>query len=108
MAPSNLVPGTLDLLILKALSLGMLHGLGIARRVEQMTNGAFHVRPGSLFPALYRMERSGWVRPLEGGATSQHGAKYYVLTARGRRQLEVEQEAWAGIIEALSMVLRTT
>jgi PadR family transcriptional regulator, regulatory protein PadR len=108
MAPSNLVPGTLDLLILKALSLGELHGLGIARRVEQITNGAFHVRPGSLFPALYRMERSGWVKPLAGGPQTQHGAKYYALTPKGRRQLEVEQEAWMGIIAALETALRTT
>jgi PadR family transcriptional regulator, regulatory protein PadR len=107
-APSNLVSGTLDLLILKALSLGELHGLGIARRVEQITNGAFHVRPGSLFPALYRMERSGWVQAVEGKSENRRDAKYYTLTARGRRQLEVEQEAWTGILAALQLALRTT
>jgi PadR family transcriptional regulator, regulatory protein PadR len=106
MAPSNLVPGTLDLLILKALSLGPLHGLGIARRVEQLTKGAFQVRPGSLFPALYRMERAGWVTAEEGKSESRRDAKYYSLTPRGRKQLAVEQEEWSGILAALALALR--
>jgi PadR family transcriptional regulator, regulatory protein PadR len=106
MAPSNLVPGTLDLLILKALSLGPLHGLGIARRVEQVTKGAFQVRPGSLFPALYRMERAGWVTAEGGKSESRRDAKYYSLTPKGRKQLEVEQEEWSGILAALALALR--
>lgn len=108
MAPGNLVPGTLDLLILKALQAGELHGLGIARRVEQMTDGAFTVRPGSLFPALYRMERSGWVTSAAGKSENRRDAKYYALTARGRRQLKVEEEEWAAILAALALALRTT
>lgn len=108
MAPSNLVPGTLDLLILKALSLGELHGLGIARRIEQITKGAFQVKPGSLFPALYRMQRAGWVKAAAGRSENRRGAKYYVLTAQGRRQLAVEQEEWSGILAALAMALRPT
>ncbi|CAN5783735.1 helix-turn-helix transcriptional regulator [soil metagenome] len=108
MAPSNLVPGTLDVLILKALSAGELHGLGIARHIEQVTKGAFHVKPGSLFPALYRMERAGWLRAAEGKTETRRDARYYTLTAKGRRQLEVEQEEWAGILAALALALRTT
>lgn len=108
MAPSNLVPGTLDLLILKALSLGELHGLGIARRIEQITKGAFQVKPGSLFPALYRMQRAGWVKPIAGNATGRRDAKYYTLTAKGRRQLTAEQAEWTDILAALAMALRTT
>jgi PadR family transcriptional regulator, regulatory protein PadR len=107
-APSNLVPGTLDLLALKALSLGELHGLGIARRIEQITSGAFRVKPGSLFPALYRMERAGWVTVAEGKSENRRDAKYYALTPRGRRQLEREQQEWRGILAALALVLRPT
>jgi PadR family transcriptional regulator, regulatory protein PadR len=108
MAPSNLVPGTLDLLILKALSLGELHGLGIARRIEQLTKGAFQVKPGSLFPALYRMQRAGWVKAAAARSENRRDAKYYVLTSKGRRQLALEQEEWSGILAALAMALRTT
>jgi PadR family transcriptional regulator, regulatory protein PadR len=108
MAPSNLVPGTLDLLILKALSLGELHGLAIARRIEQITKGAFQVKPGSLFPALYRMQRAGWVKAAAGKSETRRDAKYYTLTAKGRRQLAVEQEEWSGILAALALALRTT
>lgn len=108
MAPSNLVPGTLDLLILKALSLGELHGLGIARRIEQITNNAFQVKPGSLFPALYRMQRAGWVKPTPGNTEGRRDAKYYMLTAKGRRQLTAEQAEWTDILAALAMALRTT
>jgi PadR family transcriptional regulator, regulatory protein PadR len=106
MAPSNLVPGTLDLLVLKALSHGELHGLGVARCIEQMTKGAFQVKPGSLFPALYRMERAGWVKASEGKSENRRDAKYYVLTAKGRRQLETEQAEWTAILAALATALR--
>jgi PadR family transcriptional regulator, regulatory protein PadR len=108
MAPSNLVPGTLDLLILTALSPGELHGLGIARRIEQITQGAFQVKPGSLFPALYRMERAGWLKSATATTAQQHGARNYALTAKGRRQLAVEQDEWSGILAALTLALRTT
>ena len=102
------MPGTLDLLILKALSLGELHGLGIARRVEQITKNTFQVKAGSLFPALYRMERAGWVKAAPSKSANRRDAKYYTLTAKGRRQLAVEQKEWSGILAALTLALRTT
>ena len=102
------MPGTLDLLILKALSLEELHGLGIARRVEQMTKNTFQVKAGSLFPALYRMERAGWVKAAPGKTAGRRDAKYYTLTAKGRRQLAVEQKEWSSILAALTLALRTT
>src|ERR1700732_1627634 len=87
---TNLLQGTLDLLILKALALGELHGLGVARRIEQITRGTFQVKPGSLFPALHRMEESGWLAATWGESENNRRAKYYKLTAAGRRQLETE------------------
>lgn len=104
----QIVPGTLDLLILKALSAGELHGLGIARRIEQITSDAFQVKPGSLFPALHRMERSGWVVSEAGKSETRRDAKYYRLTAKGRRQLGIEEKEWSGILAALQRALRTT
>jgi transcriptional regulator len=85
-APANLLQGTLDLLILQALTVGELHGLGVARRVEQMTKGTFEVKPGSLFPALHRMEEAGWVVSAWGQSENNRRAKYYRLTASGRRR----------------------
>ena len=102
------MPGTLDLLILKALSLEELHGLAIARRVEQITKGAFQVKAGSLFPALYRMERAGWVKAAPSKSANRRDAKYYMLTAKGRKQLAEEQKAWSSILAALTPALRTT
>ncbi len=99
--------GTLELLILKSLSLGEMHGLGIARRVEQLSRGAFAVKAGSLFPALYRMEESGWLASQWGESDSNRRAKYYRLTALGRRQLEVETEEWRRVTRAISLVLET-
>ncbi|HSJ14446.1 MAG TPA: PadR family transcriptional regulator [Longimicrobiales bacterium] len=108
MSPFNIVPGTLDLLILKALSLGELHGLGVARRVEQITRGAFEVKPGSLFPALHRMERAGWLTSVAGKSENLRDAKYYRLTARGRRQLAAQEQEWAGIVTAMALALGTS
>ena len=105
---TNLLQGTLDLLILKALSLGELHGLGIARRVEQITKGTFQVKPGSLFPALHRMEEAGWLRSSWGASENNRRAKYYALSAAGRRQLEAETEEWGKIAGAIALALRTT
>jgi PadR family transcriptional regulator, regulatory protein PadR len=73
-----------------------------------MTNGAPEVKPGSLFPALYRMHRAGWVRAVAGKSENLRDAKYYTLTAKGRRQLAVEHEEWSGILAALALALRTT
>ncbi|MGC1187789.1 MAG: PadR family transcriptional regulator, partial [Candidatus Acidiferrales bacterium] len=84
---TELVQGTLDLLILKALALGPRHGLGISRRIEQVTRGTFQVKPGSLFPALHRMEEEGWLSSSWGESENNRRAKFYQLTRAGRRQL---------------------
>jgi PadR family transcriptional regulator PadR len=106
--PANLLRGTLDLLVLKALALGPLHGLGISRRIAQVTNGAFDVKPGSLFPALYGMEEAGWLTASWGESESNRRAKFYKLTRSGRRQLEVETQDWQKISLAISSALRAT
>ncbi len=102
---TNLLQGTLDLLILKALAAGGLHGLGISRRIEQITNGTFQVKPGSLFPALHRMEESGWLSSSWGESENNRRAKYYTLTAAGRRQLDTEVQNWGRIAFAISNAL---
>ena len=107
-APTNLLQGTLDLLILKTLSLGELHGLGISRRIEQLTNGTFQVKPGSLFPALHRMEQSGWLVSSWGESENNRRAKYYRLRRAGRRQLEEEARDWDRVALAIAEALRAT
>ncbi len=102
---TNLLQGTLDLLILKALATGELHGLGISRRVEQITGGTFHVKPGSLFPALHRMEEAGWLASSWGESENNRRAKYYKLKRSGRRQLDAEVENWDRIAFAISHAL---
>ncbi len=104
----NLLQGTLDLLILKSLSLGEMHGLGIARRVEQITQGAFLVKPGSLFPALHRMEEAGWLVSSWGESENNRRAKYYRLSAAGRRQLRAESRTWDRISVAIATALQAT
>ena len=106
--PTNLLQGTLDLLILRALSLEELHGLGVSRRVEQITRGTFQVKPGSLFPALHRMEEAGWLASSWGTSDNNRRAKYYKLTAAGRRQLESEVGEWKRISLAISFALQAT
>jgi PadR family transcriptional regulator, regulatory protein PadR len=106
--PTDLVQGTLDLLVLKALALGPLHGLGVSRRVEQMTRGAFQVKPGSLFPALHRMEQAGWLESSWGESENNRKAKYYSLTSAGRRQLATETEDWQRVSLAISAALETS
>ncbi len=103
--PANLLQGTLDLLILKSLTLGELHGLGVSRRIEQITRGTFQVKPGSLFPALHRMEEARWLASAWGASENNRRAKYYRLTAAGRRQLEQEVGAWQRIAVAISLAL---
>lgn len=105
---TNLLQGTLDLLVLKALGTGELHGLGISRRIEQITQGTFLVKPGSLFPALHRMEEAGWLRSFWGESENNRRAKFYQLTKAGKGQLEVEKEQWARIALAMANALRTT
>jgi len=102
---TSLLQGTLDLLILKALALHEMHGLGIARRVEQITRGTFQVKPGSLFPALHRMEEEGWVSAHWGESENNRRAKYYRLTKLGQRQLATETERWGRISLAMTQAL---
>lgn len=107
-AKTELLQGTLDLLILKTLALGPNHGLGIARRIQQVTRGTFDVKPGSLFPALHRLERKGWLAAEWGESKNNRRAKYYQLTPAGRRQLRVETESWERIAVAIARALEAT
>ncbi len=102
---SELLPGTLDLLVLKAVSLGPLHGLGVARRIEQLTGGTFQVKPGSLFPALHRMEDQGWLEAEWGDSETNRKAKYYRITKSGRRQLGSEVKRWDRVALAIARML---
>jgi PadR family transcriptional regulator, regulatory protein PadR len=105
---TNLLQGTLDLLILKALALEEMHGLGISRRIEQVTRGTFVVKPGSLFPALHRMEEAGWLVSSWGESENNRRAKFYRLTAAGRRRLETETDQWRRISVAIAAALDAT
>jgi PadR family transcriptional regulator PadR len=105
---SDLLQGTLALLILKALALEDMHGMGISRRIAQVTNGTFDVKPGSLFPALHRMEEAGWLSSFWGEADTNRRAKFYQLTKLGRRQLETEKKQWERISLAIAGALRAT
>jgi transcriptional regulator len=104
----DLLQGTLHLLVLKALALGPLHGLGVSYRIEQITKGTFKVKPGSLFPALHRMEEAGWLQSSWGESENNRRAKYYRLTAAGRRQLETETADWQRISMAITSALKAT
>jgi PadR family transcriptional regulator, regulatory protein PadR len=101
----NLLRGTLDLLILKALATGDLHGLGVSRRIEQITGGTFVVQPGSLFPALHRLEEAGWLTSTWQLSENNRRAKYYTLTRTGRRQLGQETAEWNRIALAIARAL---
>jgi transcriptional regulator len=103
---TDLLQGTLDLLVLKALALSPLHGLGVSYRIEQITRGAFQVKPGSLFPALHRMEEAGWLQSSLGESENNRRAKYYRLTRAGRCQLEAEIESWQRIALAIASALK--
>jgi PadR family transcriptional regulator, regulatory protein PadR len=104
----DLLQGTLDLLVLKALALEPLHGLGVSRRIEQITKGTFQVKPGSLFPALHRMEEAGWLESSWGESENNRRAKFYRLTKAGGRQLKAETEDWQRISLAIANALQTT
>lgn len=106
--PTTLLQGTLDLLILKSLGAAEMHGLGISRRIEQITGGTFIVKPGSLFPALHRMEDEGWISSFWGDSENNRRAKYYRLTKPGRRQLEAETKRWSRISVAIARVLEAS
>jgi PadR family transcriptional regulator PadR len=102
---ATLLQGTLDLLILKALTVGELHGLGVSRRVEQITGGTFVVQPGSLFPALHRLEEAGWLSSAWQPSENNRRAKYYKLTKAGQRQLGEETAQWNKIALAIARAL---
>jgi PadR family transcriptional regulator len=107
-APTTLLQGTLDLLILKSLVAGEMHGLGISRRIQQITGGTFDVKPGSLFPALHRLEEEGWLSSFWGDSENNRRAKYYRLSKTGRKQLEVETERWSRISWAITQALKAS
>jgi transcriptional regulator len=102
---TSLLRGTLDLLILKALAAGELHGLGVSRRIEQITQGTFTVQPGSLFPALHRLEEAGWLTSEWEASENNRRAKYYALTKAGRKQLGEETAEWHKIALAIARAL---
>ena len=104
---TKLLQGTLDMLVLKALSLGPLHGYGIGQRIRQMSNDVLRVEEGSLYPALYRIERQGWISSDWGVSENNMRARFYKLTRAGRKQLEVESEHWERLAGAVSRVMGT-
>ncbi len=105
---ADLLQGTLHLLILKALAAQPRHGLGVSHRIGQITNSTFEVKPGSLFPALHRMEEAGWLKSYWGDSENNRRAKFYTLTKAGRRQLETETKDWQRISLGIASALRAS
>jgi len=106
MGHAELLPGTLDLLILKSVSLGAQHGYGVLLRIEQITGGALAVEQGALYPALYRLEHQGLLDTEWGTSENNRRAKFYRLTAGGRRRLKAETERWNRSVDAMNTALR--
>jgi transcriptional regulator len=104
--PSDLIQGTLDLLILKTVSLEPKHGWAIARRIQQVSADALQITQGSLYPALHRLEQQGWLKAQPGVTSTGRDAKFYALTAAGRRQLARELESWERLSNAIGLVVR--
>ncbi|MEX1309873.1 MAG: PadR family transcriptional regulator [Candidatus Sulfomarinibacteraceae bacterium] len=104
----NILKGTLDMLILKTLSLAPMHGLGISRRIEQITDGVFQVKPGSLFPALHRMEQEGWIEGEWGESENNRRARFYRLTRAGSSRLGEEREGWTLLVATIGQVLEAS
>ena len=104
---SDLLQGTLDMLVLKIVALRPLHGYGIAQRIRQISKEVLQVQQGSLYPALHRLEKRGWLRAEWGQAETGHEAKFYSLTAAGRRQLEQESANWDRLSDAVRLIMRT-
>lgn len=105
---TDLLRGTLDLLILRTLALQPLHGVAIADRIAQVTQGTFHVMPGTLFPALHRLEQAGWTSGQWTTTAEGRRVRTYALTAAGRRQLLDEEQVWERVVAAMARVLRST
>lgn len=106
--PVDLLQGTLDLLILKAVSLGPLHGYGVLLRLHQITNDRLQIQQGSLYPALYRLEHQGLIAGEWGASDNNRRAKYYTLTAAGRRRLQQETRQWNDLADIIASVLKTS
>jgi PadR family transcriptional regulator, regulatory protein PadR len=104
---TKLLQGTLDMLVLKALSLGPMHGYGIGQRIMQISDEILRVEEGSLYPALYRIEQQGWIKSEWGLSENNQRAKFYTLTRAGREQLELEEETWYRLSGAIGKVLKT-
>jgi len=104
---SDLLQGTLDMLILKVVALEPIHGYEIAQRIRQISKDVLQVQQGSLYPALHRLEKRGWLKAKWGEAETGHQAKFYELTAAGRKQLAAESANWDRLSEAVGMILRT-
>jgi transcriptional regulator len=102
---TDLLQGTLDLLILQTLSLGPMHGWGVAQRIQQVSKDALQIGQGSLYPALYRLEYKGWIKSEWGNSENNRRAKFYRLTAAGRKQLQTELETWDRLSSAIGLVL---
>jgi PadR family transcriptional regulator, regulatory protein PadR len=105
--PVDLVQGTLDLLILKAIGAAPLHGWAIAQRINQLSRDVLRVNQGSLYPALQRLEREGWITAAWGASDNNRRARFYSLTKAGRKHLEREQAGWERLSQAIALVLRT-
>ena len=105
---SDLLQGTLDMLILKTLALDAMHGWGIAQRIQQISDGVLNINQGSLYPALYRLEEQGWIAAEWGSSDNNRQAKYYSLTRAGRKQLAEEEENWRRLSTAVTQVLKAT
>jgi PadR family transcriptional regulator, regulatory protein PadR len=105
--PSDLVQGTLDLLILKTIALGPRHGWAIAKRIQQISNEALQVQQGSLYPALHRLEQQAWIKAHWAETETGRHAKFYALTRAGRKQLEKELANWDRLSSAINLVVRT-
>jgi PadR family transcriptional regulator PadR len=103
----DLPQGTLDLLILRTLALGPQHGWAVSERVQQMSSDVLQIQQGSLYPALHRLERRGWIKARWGTSENNRRAKYYELTKNGHRQLELEKDAWGKLTAAVAQVLGT-
>ena len=104
----DLLQGTLDMLILKAVSLGPLHGYGVLLRIQQISGEQLEIQQGSLYPALYRLEHQGWIASEWGESDNKRKAKFYSLTSAGRRQLHSEAEKWNRMASLIASILRTT
>jgi PadR family transcriptional regulator, regulatory protein PadR len=104
---TDLLQGTLDLLILKVVALGPVHGYGISQRIRQISDSALRVQQGSLYPALHRLEERGWLAADWGESENGRQAKFYRLSAKGRRQLASEEETWNRLSNAVALILRT-